>query len=71
MLARLGLVTEDPMPEPGPHGRRWRGTSPETFGAVVWDVDAWDEPAVQAVLAIAAGSAQGDVRRSHRRRSAV
>lgn len=55
VLARLGLIEQDPLPtrESGPNGRRWRGTVPAAYGAVVWDGDGWDEPAVRAVLAAA------------------
>ena len=53
VLARLGLLEEWPWPGDlaGPNGRRWRGTRPETRGAVVFDADRWGELAVQAILA--------------------
>lgn len=52
VLARLGLVAEDPMP-PGAtseHGRRWRGASQAASGAVVWDSARWGDPEVRAIL---------------------
>lgn len=50
VLMRLGLVEADPLPTG--HGR-WRGTRPDTRGAVVFDGDDWHDLAVQAILAAA------------------
>jgi hypothetical protein len=50
VLERLGLVEADPLPTG--HGR-WRGSTPETRGAVIFDGDGWGDLAVRAVISAA------------------
>ena len=50
VLASLGLVEPDPLPT----GRgRWHGTTPDTFGAVIFEDDGWSDLAVRAILTAA------------------
>lgn len=50
VLERLGLAEDWPWP-PGEPGRRWRGSTPETRGAVIFDDTPWSDLAVKAILA--------------------
>ena len=50
VLERLGLAEDWPWPA-GEPGRRWRGSTPETRGAVIFDDTSWGDLAVKAILA--------------------
>lgn len=51
VLERLGLAEDWPWPPGEPSGRRWRGSTPETRGAVLFDDTPWGDLAVKAILA--------------------
>ena len=51
VLERLGLAEDWPWPAGEPSGRRWRGSTPETRGAVLFDDTPWGDLAVKAILA--------------------
>ena len=61
VLSRLGLIEEYPIPagSRAERGRRYRGASPETQGAVVWEKEtAWPDPTVAALLDVAIAAAR-------------
>ena len=51
VLERLGLAEPWPWPVGELDGRRWRGSTPETRGAVIFDDTPWSDVAVKAVIA--------------------
>jgi DNA-binding transcriptional ArsR family regulator len=53
VLERLGLVEDWPWPPGELTGHRWRGSTPETRGAVIFDGDGWGDLAVRAVISAA------------------
>ena len=51
VLERLGIAEPWPWPPGELSGRRWRGATSETRGAVLYDDTPWDDLAVRAILA--------------------
>ena len=50
VLERLGIAEPWPWPPGELSGKRWRGSTPETRGAVLYDDTPWDDLAVRAIL---------------------